>query len=400
MEPMVISLDIYQTTALAVIVFYVGKFIREKFKIFVKYCIPAPVIGGIIFAALACVGYATNTVLFEMDTTLQTVFMTVFFTSVGFTACFKLLLKSGLPVIFFLVINVVLVVLQNLLGVGLATVFNLDPLLGLCVGSIPMIGGHGTAGSYGPLIEEMGVVGANTVALSAATFGLVMGCLIGGPVAKARIDKRKLEPTLDAVKTYAENEQGPVEVRHVESRHFMNAMGLLFLATGLGVYVYDFFMGIGFTLPIYIGAMLVAAVIRNIADGFKIELPEKEIDVLGGVFLSLYLAMALMALKIWQLADLALPMLIMLLAQTVLMAFFSFFVTFNVMGRDYEAAVISAANCGFGMGATPNAMANMQAVTAKYGPAPRAFFIVPLVGSLFIDFFNGGILTIFVNILK
>lgn len=396
---MQITFDIYQTVAVAACVYYLGKFIRKKISFFSRYCIPAPVIGGLIFAITALILRVTGVLTIEMDITLQGVFMSVFFTSIGFTACFRLIKKGGLQVLVYLGIVVSLVVLQNLVGSGLAFVFRLDPLLGLCTGSIPMVGGHGTAGSFGPLLEGMGVTGAATVAIACATYGLIAGGIIGGPIAKRLIEKNELEPTLDAVAVYAEQEQdSPAEVRHVEIYHFMDATALLFIAMGIGSIIYNLIKPTGLTFPTYIGSMIAAAVIRNVCDLKHIELPEREIDVCGNVSLALFLSMALMSLKLWELAGLALPLFIMLIAQTVMMIVFARYIVFNVMGRDYEAAVLTTACCGFGMGATANAMANMDAVTSKYGPAPKAFFIVPLVGSLFIDFFNGVILTVFVNI--
>ena len=259
-----------------------------------------------------------------------------------------------------------------------------------------MVGGHGTAGSFGPLIEGLGVTGAATVAIAAATFGLVSGSMLGGPIASARIKKHGLHSTENAV---AQDDQPVVTTQAVENDRFLNAALYFALAIGLGAVVSQFLQDIGLTMPSYIGAMLVAAIIRNIVDAAHVEAPMIEIDALGNLSLSLFLAMALMGLKLWQLVDLAIPMIVILLAQTAMMAVYTYFVVFNVMGRDYEAAVMSSATCGFGMGATPNAMANMQAVTKNYGPAPRAFFVVPLVGSLFIDFFNSMIITAFLSFL-
>ena len=397
---MVLSLDLYQSVAVAALVYYLGKLITKKVKFFTTYCIPAPVIGGLIFALLALVLRATGLLSFEMDSTLQDVFMTVFFTSVGFTACFKLLKKGGLQVFIFLLVVVALVVMQDVVGVTLARLFRLDPLLGLCTASIPMVGGHATSGSFGPLIEKLGISGATTVAIASATFGLVAGGVLGGPIAHRRIHRLRLDPTPEGIAEYREREQDDPKVRHVEVYHFMDAVCVLFLAMGIGTIISKFFTSVGFTFPSYIGAMLAACLLRNLCDLTPIKLPEREIDVCGNVSLSLFLSMALMGLKLWELSDLALPLICLLLAQTLLMGVFAYFVVFNVMGRDYEAAVMTTACCGFGMGATPNAMANMQAVTGKFGPAPKAFFIVPLVGSLFIDFFNSTVITGFINFLK
>ena len=391
-----INLYMYHATAFAAIVLLLGRFFVSKVPLLRNYCIPAPVVGGIVYALVHLGLYAAGIATISFDGTLQSFFMTVFFCSVGFMASFKLLKKGGIQVVIFLVVSIVLVLLQDVLGTGMAAAFGLDPRLGLCIGSIPMVGGHGTAGSFGPLIENLGVTGAATVAIAAATFGLVAGSMLGGPIASARIKKHGLHSTENAV---SQDDQPVVTTQAVENDRFLNAALYFAIAIGLGAVVSKFIQDAGLTMPSYIGAMLVAAVIRNIVDAAHIEAPMVEIDALGNLSLSLFLAMALMALKLWQLADLAIPMIVMLLAQTVLMAIFTYFVVFNVMGRDYEAAVFSSATCGFGMGATPNAMANMQAVANKYGPAPRAFFVVPLVGSLFIDFFNSMIITAFLSFL-
>ncbi len=377
--------------------FFVGQLIRKKFSIFEKYCIPAPVIGGMLFALCTLALNLSDTMTVTVDDTMQRVFMTLFFTSIGFTASFKLLKIGGLQVIIFLAICTLLVILQNVLSVSLAGLFGLSPLLGLCVGSIPMIGGHGTAGSFGPLFTEVyGVEGATTVALAAATFGLVMGGVIGGPIAKRLIGKHNLKSHTGKFKE--DNAFVVEEVPDFSTEEMLAAFSLLFIAAGIGTFISSLLQKTGMTFPSYIGAMLAAAVIRNISDLTDFfTISTDVVEILGNVSLSIFLSMALMSLKLWQLADLAVPLVVMLLGQTVLMALFAYFITFNIMGKDYEAAVMSSASCGFGMGATPNAIANMQAITSKLGPAPRAFFIVPLVGSLFIDFVNATTITIFVN---
>lgn len=401
---MKIHLDMFQAAAVAIVVYYLGMYLKQKFSFLQKYCIPAPVVGGIVFSLGALGFYEAAQIEIQMDTTLQSFFMTIFFTSVGYTASLKLLKRGGLEVAKLLLLCIVLVVLQNLLGVGLANAFSINPLYGMATGSIPMVGGHGTAGSFGPVLESMGATGGMTVAIAAATFGLVMGSVIGGPIARRLIMKHNLKKLL----TEADHESIAIaargakrEVYAVNQAHFMNAMAQLLVAMGLGTLVTMFITSFGVTFPGYIGAMLVAAVIRNIGDlTVNYRVRAKEVEVLGHVSLSIFLAMALMGLKLWQLSDLALPLVVMLAAQTVMMGLYAYFVTFNVMGRDYEAAVLTAANCGFGMGATPNAMANMAALTERYGSAPKAFFAVPLVGSLFIDFFNGTIITVFLNLIQ
>jgi len=399
---MAFKLDMIQAAALAVVVLFVGQKIKNKLVFLDRYCIPAPVIGGLIFAILTLVLKVSNVLIFDMDITLQKLFMTAFFTTIGFTASLKLLKKGGKGVFIFLGISIVLVTLQDITGVTLAKMFGLNPLIGLSTASVPMVGGHGTSGAFGPIFEKAGAVGATTVAMASATFGLIMGSIIGGPIGKRLIDKNNLSYPMKTINKDAMEEAAATEEntgKQLNPDNFMCAASLILLAMGIGTIISMLLEKTGMTFPPYIGAMFAAAILRNISDStssFKVHL--EEIDIIGGISLSLFLSMALMGLKLWQLADLALPLIVMLLAQTVLMAAFAYFVTFNLMGRDYDAAVMCAGNCGFGMGATPNAMANMGAMTAKYGIAPRAFFIVPLVGSLFIDFCNAGIITTFMNV--
>lgn len=402
-----ITLNMFQTAAIAMLLFVLGRFLTTKSDFLRRCCIPAPVVGGLIFALVHLVLYSTGIVELTFDDNVKSFFMTLFFTSVGYTACFRLLKQGGKKVFTFLLIAIVMVFLQNILGSVLAGVFHWDMRLGLCTGSIPMVGGHGTAGSYGPLMEDMGIAGANVLAIAAATYGLVAGSLMGGPLARSIIGKfslRSNENMDDIMELSQESADEKAKAERVDTDSFTNAAVLLIVAAGLGTLLTAIFnrvviFGFKFTFPTYIGAMVIAAIIRNFCDSKRIILPAKALDIWGNVSLSIFLAIALMSLKLWQLASLAIPMVVMLLAQTVLMFFFARFVVFNIMGHDYEAAVMTSAFCGFGMGATPNAMANMQALTKNYGPAPQAFFIVPLVGSLFIDFFNGIIITGFLNIL-
>ena len=391
-----LQLDMYQACALGALVYCLGRLMVNKLSFLSKYCIPAPVAGGIVFAFAHLALYAAGILELSFDTTLQSVFMTVFFCSVGFTACFRLLKKGGLQVFLFLGLAVAICVIQDAVGSGLAAAFGLDPLLGLCMGSMPLVGGHGTSGSFGPLLEtDYAVVGATTVALAAATYGLVSGSMMGGPIARARVEKLHLKST-----AAAEGNETAEVMPAVDGQKFTTSAMFLAVAIGLGTLIFTFFKDVcHLTVPTYIGAMLAAAAIRNIWDVQHKELPMVEIDALGGLSLNLFLSMAMMSLKLWQLAALALPMIVILLVQTIVMFLYANFVVFNVMGRDYEAAAMTTAFCGFGMGATPNAMANMRALVERYGAAPRAFFIVPLVGSLFVDFFNSMVLTTFMNFL-
>ncbi len=395
---MKIQLDMYQTLAAAVLVLLLGNYLRKKINFLEKFCIPAPVIGGLLFAIFTCICYTTGIIEFSFDDTLREVCMVFFFTSVGFQANLKVLKSGGRSLIVFLGLVIALIFSQNLLAIGLSKLLNLNPLIGMCTGSIPMVGGHGTAGAFGPVLEDFNIQGATTICTAAATFGLITGSLVGGPIGKRLIEKRKL---MDNVPT--EDDSLLVEDEEKHQRHtnmYAAAVFQLILAIGLGTIFSYFLTKTGLTFPIYIGAMLAAALMRNITEySGKGTIHMGEINDLGGICLSLFLGMAMITLKLWELATLALPLVILLAAQTLLICVFTYFVIFNVMGRDYDAAVLSAGTCGFGMGATPNAMANMQAICDRYVPSVKAYLIIPLIGSLFADFINSLVITFFINIL-
>lgn len=395
---MEIQIDMYQTLAVSVLVLILGQFLKKRINFLEKFCIPAPVIGGLLFAVMTCVCYSLGIAEFTFDDTLREVCMVFFFTSVGFQANLKVLKSGGKSLFIFLGLVVVLIVFQNFLALGVSKLLHLDPLVGLCTGSIPMVGGHGTAGAFGPVLEDFDVKGATTICTAAATFGLIAGSLIGGPIGKRLIDRKKLLDT-----AVAEDDSILVEDEKKHERHtnmYAAAVFQLIIAVGIGTIISELLTKTGLTFPIYIGAMIAAAVIRNIGEySGKFDIYMGEINNLGGICLSLFLGMAMITLKLWQLAELALPLIILLSAQLILMILFTYFVVFNVMGRDYDAAVLSAGTCGFGMGATPNAMANMQAICDRYVPSVKAYLIIPLIGSLFADFLNSLVITFFINIL-
>lgn len=391
-----IQLDMYQTLAIAVVVLILGQFLKSKIDFLEKFCIPAPVVGGLLFAIFTCICYATGLAEFSFDDTLREVCMVFFFTSVGFQANLKVLKSGGKSLIIFLALVVLLIIFQNGLAVGVSKLLGLDPLIGLCTGSIPMVGGHGTAGAFGPVLEDFNISGATTICTAAATFGLIAGSLVGGPIGRKLIEKKNL---MDTVTTEDDSLLVEDEIKH--ERHtnmYAAAVFQTILAVGLGTIFSWLLTKTGMTFPIYIGAMLAAALIRNLSEySGKFTIHMGEINDLGGICLSLFLGIAMITLKLWQLADLALPLIILLGAQLVLIFFFTYFIIFNVMGRDYDAAVLSAGTCGFGMGATPNAMANMQAICDRYAPSIKAYLLIPLVGSLFADFINSLVITFFIN---
>ena len=394
-----LNLDMYQTVAVAVLALFIGVMLKERIKFLTTFCIPAPVVGGMIFAVIFCILYAAGIIEINFDETLRNVCMVMFFTSVGFQANMKVLKSGGKGTFIFLALLLLLIILQNTLAVGLSKAIGISPLIGMCTGSIPMIGGHGTAGAFGPLLEDMNVEGATTLATAAATFGLVTGSLMGGPLANSLIKKKNLTATA----VYEDDSMlVEEEIKHRrEVSMYAPAVYQLTLAMGIGTVISFILSKTGMTFPVYIGSMIVAAVMRNISeytDKFRIHMGE--INDLGSICLSLFLGVAMITLKLWQLATLALPLFILLAGQTVLMFVFARFIVFKLMGSDYDAAVLAAGTCGFGMGATPNAMANMQAVTEKYLPSVKAFLIVPIVGSMFADFLNSLTITFFINFLS
>lgn len=395
---MKIQLDMYQTLAVAVLVLLLGNYLKKKIYFLQKFCIPAPVIGGLIFAIMTCICYVTGIAEFSFDDTLREVCMVFFFTSVGFQANLKVLKSGGKSLIVFLGLVIALIILQNLTAVGLAKLLNLNPLIGMCTGSIPMVGGHGTAGAFGPVLEDLNIKGATTICTAAATFGLIFGSLIGGPLGKRLIEKNNLLNT-------AANEDDSllVEDEKKHERHtnmYADAVFQLILAIGVGTIFTMLLTKTGLTFPIYIGAMLAAALMRNICEYTGIAtIHMGEINDLGGISLSLFLGMAMITLRLWELASLALPLVILLAAQVLLIVIFTYVIEFNIMGRDYDAAILVSGTCGFGTGATPNAMANMQAVCDQYVPSIKAYLLIPLVGSLFADFLNSLVITFFINLM-
>ncbi len=393
-----IQLNMYHALALGAAMYALGLVLTKKIPVLSRFCIPAPLVGGLCFAVFNTILYATGTAVITFDDTLQTVFMIMFFTTVGFTVSIPLLFKSGKAVIMLLILSIVMIILQNAVGSGVMALMGKNPLFGLACGSISMIGGPGTAAGIGPDLDAVGAIGGTTVAVAAATFGLIFGSLLGGPIARKLIVKNHLR---DEVVEQVTEEDADDAHFTTHSNNFVYGFLLMLFCVGVGSIVTAGLTKLfGFNFPIYIGSMLVAVAVRNVIDHFKImEFPTAEISTMGNMFLAIFLSMALSGLKLWQLIDLALPMIVALAAEVVLMVIFSWLVVFPVMGRDYDAAMITAGFIGFGMGATSNAMANMQAVSRRYGPSPSAYFVIPMVGGLFNDFFNAAIIAFAIGLL-
>jgi ESS family glutamate:Na+ symporter len=408
-----LKLDMVQTLALASVVLFAGYGIRRRVPVLDRYNIPAPVVGGFLFAAAALVLRLRGLLAFEFDATLQTPLMIAFFTTIGLGASLRLLRVGGVQVLLFLVLAAGLAALQDTLGVALAHALGVHPFLGLIAGSITMTGGHGTGAAFGKLLEEQyGFPGGLTLAMAAATFGLVSGGLLGGPVATLLVRRNGLRPAPGAANTgmvaslehAALDEEIDTEPAGAPPTAYSLMKGLTIILVAM--WVGSLFSALwgrhvpGFPLPAYIGAMFCAAIIRNLADlAGHPRIEQRVVDDLGTIALSLFLAMALMSLRLWELLDLAVPLVVILTLQVTMMGLFAYFVTFRVMGRDYDAAVMAGGHCGFGLGATPNAVANMESIVERFGPAPRAFLVVPMVGAFFIDFANAWIITTFINLI-
>ncbi len=408
-----LQLDLINTVAFGGAALFLGYGVRRVVPALARYNVPAPVIGGLIVAIAVLAARARGVDLVTFDTRLQAPFMIAFFTTVGFGASVSLLRVGGPQVVLFLVLSTVLAVLQNVIGIAIAVPMGMHPLFGVLNGSVTLTGGPATGLAFAPAFEQAGVPGAASVAVAAAMVGIVSGGLIGGPVGTVLIERHKLRrrrgvevpetvpPLASAVVERQLHEEAPTPAPAGEDREsyaLLKALVIILIAMWIGSAVSARITAAGITLPAYIGAMIVAAVIRNFDDATGvINLSQSVIDDLGSVALSLFLVLALMTLRLWELAGLALPMVAILSVQVALIAAVCFPV-FRLMGRDYDAAVMGGGLCGFMLGTTANAMANMEALVDRYGPAPRAFLVVPMVGAFFIDFVNAVIITFCLNI--
>ncbi|MDN8429697.1 sodium/glutamate symporter [Acinetobacter baumannii] len=396
----------FYTLISAVIVLLLGRFLVNRIDFLKRYNIPEPVAGGLVAALVSLLVHTFWGYSIVFSSELQTSFMLVFFASIGLSANFMKLKEGGTALVIFLICVASFIVVQNAVGMSLATLLGLDPLIGLIAGSITLTGGHGTAGAWGEILESQhGIQGALALGMASATFGLIIGGVIGGPLAKLLINRYSLAQA----KTNAEIQQrdthveqnsddlapfeNPHQVRLITADNAITTLGMFAACLAFAEFMTGFSKGTWFELPTFVWALGGGVILRNILESvLKVDIFDRAIDVFGNASLSLYLAMALLSLKLWQLADLAGPLVVILGAQTLTMALYAAFVTFRVMGKNYDAAVLAAGHCGFGMGATPTAVANMQAITNMYGPSHKAFLIVPLCGAFFVDLINATVI--------
>jgi ESS family glutamate:Na+ symporter len=399
-----LKLDLLQTLTLAALVYYLGVQLRKHIAFLDRLNVPSAVVGGLIFTVVVLLLHERVLTL-TLDTSLQTMLSVAFFTSIGMGASLSLLRAGGIQVLVFLLFATAFCLVQNFVGMAIADAFRQHPLMGVVAGSVTLVGGPATGMAFAPVFEQAGLKGAGALALTSATVGIVFGGLVGGPAGTWLIRRFSLAShSYSTAELRAEldssTEMLEVDVEREDSSFIRNLV-VLALAMGLGSIVSSSIQSLGVTLPAYIGAMLVASLLRNIDDAtewFRID--ERAMEFVGNLALNIFLVVALMNLKLWELAHLALPLAVILAVQVVIVLLFAVTLSFRLMGRDYDSAVMASGFVGFVLGTTANAIANMRALVARFGPAPRAFLVVPLVGAFFIDFTNALIITLFVNWLR
>ena len=395
-----ISLDVLETLVAASLVLLLGRKLVSSSSFLKTYSIPEPVVGGLLVALLLFALRSFSNTQVQFDSGLQGPLMLAFFATIGLNANLASLKAGGRTLALFLGVVLGLLVSQNIIGIGMAKIMGLDPLIGLLGASISLSGGHGTGAAWGRVFAERhGLAAATAIAIACATFGLVLGGLVGGPVAGFLVRRFNLS----AAKTTQANDdevqqsfEQPKAVQLITPQAFIEALALIAVSLSVGTTIANQLNGTAFELPTFVCVLFVGVLLSNglsLLVGYKIF--ERAIQVLGNVSLSLFLAMALMSLRLWDLATLALPVLLILTVQAVAMAAYAAFVTFRVMGKNYDAAVLAAGHCGFGLGATPTAIANMQAVTERFGPSHVAFLVVPMVSAFFIDIANAIVIKLF-----
>ena len=419
-----IELDMVQTAGIGALALIAGMILTRKVAFLQKFCVPSPVSGGIIFSLITLMLYGWFHVEVSFDSTLKDVFMLAFFTSVGFQSDLRVIKQGGKPLMIMLTLLVFLIGLQNLMPLSITRLLGVDPLIGMAAGSISMTGGHGTAGGFASVLEGLGLQGADTIGMAAATFGLIAGSMIGGPLAERIIRKKltheqmqapneEIDPAMAGIESDEASPTGRTKrlsTNEQEFQQYAKASYCIILVMGAGTLLSWLFAKTGITFPTYFGALILAAITRNTIglvsykDDGKWVKADKLLDMeriisVGNICLSLFLGMAMISLKLWELQSLALPLIVILVSQVLMMALFAYLVAFPLLGRDYDAAVLCAGMCGFGLGATPNAMANMSAVCYKYRYTVKPFLIVPIIGAMFADLINTGMISLFLNII-
>lgn len=398
------NIGIYETLMLACLVLFLGRFIVNKIAFLKKYSIPEPVVGGFILALMSWLVLVVFDIELEFNEPFRDVMMYVFFASIGLNADFMQLVKGGKALTIFLVVAAVFIVCQDLLGVGMAKLLDLDLRLGLVAGSISLTGGHGTAGAWATDFMASGkpLLGAREIGMACATFGLIFGGIIGSPLAHRLLKINKIKPLSEEEQAEQEDTHEIIDeefsAERVTYRTLFQTITMLAVCLVVGSFLAKWNAQYAFKLPTFVWCLFIGVLIRNLlTHGFKQNVDTESIDIIGNIGLSLFLATALMSLKLWLIVDLALPILLILLVQVVMIILYAGFITYRVMGKDYDAIVLSSGHCGFGLGATATAVANIQAITNVYGPSFKSFLIIPMVGAFFIDILNALILNVFIS---
>ena len=419
-----IELNMIQTAGIGALALMVGMVLTRRVAFLQKFCIPSPVSGGIIFSLLTLALYGWFNIEVSFDGTLRDLFMLAFFTSVGFQSDLKVLKQGGKALAIMLGLLVLIITLQNLMPLGITRLMKVNPLIGIATGSVSMTGGHGTAGGFAGILEQMGLQGAGTIGMAAATFGLIAGSMVGGPLAELIIRKKltqeqmqpqddEIDPAMAGIESDEASPTGRakrISSNEQEFQQYAKACYCILLAMAGGTLLSWGLAKTGITFPAYFGALILAAIIRNTIGFIRYKengewvradklLDMERIISVGNICLSLFLGIAMISLRLWELKSLALPLIVILASQVVMMILFVYFVALPLLGRNYDAAVLCAGICGFGLGATPNAMANMSAVCYKYHYTVKPFLIVPIIGAMFADIINTAIITLFLNFL-
>ena len=413
-EVFTLKLNAIQVLGLAAFGLAIGAWLKQRLPVLDRLNIPASIVGGLVYALLT-LALRDRIVNFEMDLVLRDILMVGFFTTIGMSASLRLVSAGGVQVVWFFVIATVGAVLQNVVGIAGAAIFSLDPLLGIISGSVALTGGPATALAFGSTFEKMGIAGASTLGIASATFGITAGGMLGGHIGASLIRKHKLvspadyrNHPLDPAKQIAYVDGGAepeapalVEKSEAERSPLLNNVIAIAISMGIGTLISLWFERMGLVLPAYVGAMIAAGVVRNMDDRFHFaRISQSQVDTLGNIALYLFIVMALMTLRLWELVNLALPMVALLLLQIALVWAMCVVLTFRLMGKNYESAVMAGGFCGFMLGTTANAMACMDVLVQKYGPAPRAYIVVPLVGAFLVDFTNALVITAMANFFR
>lgn len=401
---MKLEFTLIETLCLAVLLLLFGYYIRRKVKVLDRFCIPAPVIGGLLFSILVMILKEADIATIKLDVSLQSSFMLAFFTTVGLGASFSLVKQGGKLLIVYWLLCGFVAIFQNVIGVSLAKLMDIHPLLGVMAGAVSMEGGHGAAGAFGPTVESLGVPAATTVGIAAATFGLIFGSLIGGPVSRYLITKHGLKPQVSNEEIASFEAAAGIDKSESDltATRFFTHIALITFCMSMGVIISKAFSQVtSFVLPEYVGAMFLAVIIRNINDRFGfMKFNLNCVNLIGDISLGIFLSMALMNLKIWEVFSLAVPLFVILIFQVLFIVLYGIFVAFRLLGKNYDAAVMVGGLAGHGLGGTPNAMANMGAITERFGESKRAFLIVPVVGAFLIDLFGIPSIITFINLFK